>query len=95
MTLRESSETRFQSSIYIDLCLKFFSRVRTNSQVREGTIESFYKKWFAELKAQEFSTSPGLSVTYGAWCKDVLGLLDDYPLLKSHPRLKTILDLLS
>jgi len=39
--------------------------------------------------------SPELSVAYGVWCKEVLGLLNDYPLLKSHPRLKTILDLLS
>ena len=86
---------RSQSSICIDMCLKFFSRVRTNSQVSEGRIEFFYKNSLLKLGVQEFSTSPGLSATYGAWCKDVLGFLDDYSLLKSHPRLKTILDLLS
>ncbi|KXN81525.1 hypothetical protein AN958_04462 [Leucoagaricus sp. SymC.cos] len=73
--LEDMLEANAQISTSIDLCLKFFSMIRSVSQ--------------------DLSETPEIRASYTAWCKDVLALLENYPRLKNHQRLKTILDLLS
>lgn len=64
---------------------------------RNSASIDFCLKFFSMIRSnsQEFSSRSELSTSYSAWYKEIYALLANYPRLKSHQRLKTILDLLS
>ncbi|KAJ3576462.1 hypothetical protein NP233_g425 [Leucocoprinus birnbaumii] len=95
-----SSEISDTQSLRMSLVETLFKNIEaglSDNSPQTNTWVEFCLKFLSAIRSntQDFLPVPTLATSYSAWRKQILGIIEGYPRLKSHQRLKTILDLLS
>lgn len=83
------------SSVQIELCLKFLSSVRSISQVTIQPLSPSFPAQIHNMYKKDLTNQSQDGTEYHAWCKHIVNLFDNYPRLRHHQRLSFVLDLIS